>query len=548
MNPRGVNGVLAVWCSNGAMAKSKKRRREEAAKGEEIAEDDNGDDEEPEEEYEVEKILAQREGKSGLEYCVKWLGWPESENTWEPEDHLIDCKMVMRAWRRQQQKREEEEQKAKQEQKQQAQQQKQQQQQQQQQKQQKQKKQPQGQEQPKQRQKQQTCTELVEQPAATIWKRPPGRPPKEAEWDEQLGKYVSPGNTPKRPMPSNSPSLVEASSKLKAAPSKPAARSAQPKSPTAKKRPAASVSQVAAPAPAAAPKVAAALNVAQKLTPARAHDDPCSTASSDKRVRTSKSADASGGSVAGAGGGGGGGRDSKEAHPECEPQRAGSAAKRPATGGGKASKLPVSAEHPSPQCGAVAKPNAVPVTGTAGAQGQKRSRQSSPKPSPADANGPAAPAPTSAPRLRAVADWSAREEEVPDAGSTKGTAARVPKSGTSARAAGATAHGTARVSQQPALPAWLEHRTDRPACIAHGCPGAGEVASRIHPGEQPCMLACKLCGARWQSRWWHTYLLSRGQVMRTQRLLLSGLCRGAAPRQPAPLMRPLPRSMPRPLP
>ena len=108
---------------DGTMAKPKKRQREEAATGEEIAEDDNGDDDEPEEEeYEVEKIVAQREAKNGLEYYVKWLGWPESENTWEPEDHVIDCKMVMRVWRRQQQKQEGKQQKAKQEQMQQAQQ------------------------------------------------------------------------------------------------------------------------------------------------------------------------------------------------------------------------------------------------------------------------------------------------------------------------------------------------------------------------------------------------------------------------------------------
>jgi transposase InsO family protein len=42
---------------------------------------------EEEDEFEVEKILAKR----GTEYLVKWLGYPDSENTWEPRTNLSNC-------------------------------------------------------------------------------------------------------------------------------------------------------------------------------------------------------------------------------------------------------------------------------------------------------------------------------------------------------------------------------------------------------------------------------------------------------------------------
>ena len=43
-----------------------------------------------EEQYEVEAIRSHRyHGKrKQLQYLVKWKGYPESDNTWEPADHL----------------------------------------------------------------------------------------------------------------------------------------------------------------------------------------------------------------------------------------------------------------------------------------------------------------------------------------------------------------------------------------------------------------------------------------------------------------------------
>lgn len=48
------------------------------------------------EQYEVEKILGKRTGKNGkIEYKIKWLNYPESECTWEPENNLTTCKKML---------------------------------------------------------------------------------------------------------------------------------------------------------------------------------------------------------------------------------------------------------------------------------------------------------------------------------------------------------------------------------------------------------------------------------------------------------------------
>jgi hypothetical protein len=51
-------------------------------------------------EWEVERIMQQRQGKQGSEYLVKWLGYPHSENTWEPESHLTNCQLLLKAFRK----------------------------------------------------------------------------------------------------------------------------------------------------------------------------------------------------------------------------------------------------------------------------------------------------------------------------------------------------------------------------------------------------------------------------------------------------------------
>ena len=37
---------------------------------------------------EVDRLLAERPGKKGLEYLVRWRGWLACGDTWEPEAHL----------------------------------------------------------------------------------------------------------------------------------------------------------------------------------------------------------------------------------------------------------------------------------------------------------------------------------------------------------------------------------------------------------------------------------------------------------------------------
>jgi len=69
---------------------------------------DAAEGEEEEEEYVVEKIVDSRKGKGGKkEYLLKWKGYPDSENTWEPQENL-DCSDMIEAFEEKRKKKKDE--------------------------------------------------------------------------------------------------------------------------------------------------------------------------------------------------------------------------------------------------------------------------------------------------------------------------------------------------------------------------------------------------------------------------------------------------------
>merc|ERR1712126_632040 len=60
-----------------------------------ISSDNSSAEDESEEEYKVEKVLDKRKTKGGkLEFLIKWEGYPDEDNTWEPEENC-DCKELI---------------------------------------------------------------------------------------------------------------------------------------------------------------------------------------------------------------------------------------------------------------------------------------------------------------------------------------------------------------------------------------------------------------------------------------------------------------------
>jgi Chromo (CHRromatin Organisation MOdifier) domain len=54
---------------------------------------------EGQEEYEVEVIITHKKHGRGYQYLIKWIGYPTSENTWEPEANLKNAKELLKAYK-----------------------------------------------------------------------------------------------------------------------------------------------------------------------------------------------------------------------------------------------------------------------------------------------------------------------------------------------------------------------------------------------------------------------------------------------------------------
>ena len=53
-----------------------------------------------EEEWEIEAIMAHKKTQCGIKYLVKWKGYPESENSWEPAENLENAKDMVEDYHR----------------------------------------------------------------------------------------------------------------------------------------------------------------------------------------------------------------------------------------------------------------------------------------------------------------------------------------------------------------------------------------------------------------------------------------------------------------
>ncbi|XP_022742435.1 chromo domain-containing protein LHP1-like isoform X2 [Durio zibethinus] len=111
---RGGSGGQTVE-SEGLRERKREEEGEEEEEEDEEDEEEGGEEEEGKEEendygkeeertklddgfFEIEAIRRKRVRKGQLQYLIKWRGWPETSNTWEPLENLLSCSDVIDAF------------------------------------------------------------------------------------------------------------------------------------------------------------------------------------------------------------------------------------------------------------------------------------------------------------------------------------------------------------------------------------------------------------------------------------------------------------------
>ena len=92
-----INNIQAMTAASSILAGEtscitavKRKKKEKSGNEVILIEDSEGSGGEDDAKYEVEKVLNKRKRGGRVHYLVKWLGYDDEDNTWEPEDNL-DC-------------------------------------------------------------------------------------------------------------------------------------------------------------------------------------------------------------------------------------------------------------------------------------------------------------------------------------------------------------------------------------------------------------------------------------------------------------------------